>query len=590
MKITKLFQIPEYQLKTKHLNNAFVTKVNERWVETSTKDFIEKVNTFSRGLLKLGVQPGEKIALISHSNQTDWHVLDYGIQQVGAISVPVYPNISPKDYNYIFNDSEVKFCFVSNKELYDKVDSIRDEVPSLKNLYILDKVSSLPNWSEILDLGKDESTHIQVEESKSNVKESDIVTLIYTSGTTGFPKGVILTHHNLVSNILASATFFPEQLPEYSKALSFLPICHVLERMVTYLYQYKSMSISFAESLETIADNLKEVQPHVMTAVPRLLEKVFASIDAKGKAAGGIKTILFNWSVGLVEDYDPRAKLGFVDSLQLKIARKLVFSKWKEGLGGNLMFVLCGAAALSPRIIRIFHGAGIPILEAYGMTETSPAISASGYNIDQFKIGYVGKILSNLDVKIAEDGEICVKGPSVTQGYYNNPEKTAELFDKDGYLQTGDIGIIDPEGFLKITDRKKEMFKTSGGKYIAPQLIENELKQISYIEQIIVCGEGKKMPTAIIQPNFDNLELFAKSNNIEYKNIEDLIQNDELNQIIQKDIDVINEKFGKWEQVKKVALTSIEWTIEDGLLTPTMKMKRKNIMTKFNALYEKLYD
>jgi len=490
--ITRLFDFPYYQLAKGNLPNALVTKYGDTWVETSTQEYIDKANQISRGLLRLGVQANDKVAIISTNNRTEWNITDIGILQTGAQDVPIYPTISQEDYEYVLNHSESKYVFVSDEEVYRKVMNIKANVPSLLEVYSYNDIEGCKSWNEVLELGKDDSNQSEVETLKDSIKEDDLATLIYTSGTTGRPKGVMLSHKNIVSNALNSSSRFPIEDGK-AKALSFLPICHIYERMLLYLYQYRCVGIYFAESIEAISDNLKEVKPDVMTAVPRLLEKVYDKIYAKGTDLTGIKKKLFFWAIELGLKYEPYGQNGAWYEFQLGIARKLIFSKWQEGLGGNLKIIASGSAALQPRLSRIFNAAGMGVMEGYGLTETSPVISVNDIREGGFRVGTVGRLLPETNVTIAEDGEILVDGPNVMLGYYKNPEKTAEAL-QNGKFHTGDIGEIDADGFLKITDRKKEMFKTSGGKYVAPQLIENMMKQSRFIEQIMVIGEGEKMP------------------------------------------------------------------------------------------------
>ena len=587
--IKRLFDFPYFQLENAPLEKSLVTKKNGKWEAVSSQQYVDRANAVSRGLLRLGVQPNDKIAVISTSNRTEWSIMDIGILQVGAQNVPIYPTVSEEDYEYVLNHSESIYCFVSDKEILDKLNSIRANT-SLKGVYSFDEISGCDNWAEIEKMGKDTSNNEELESRKKAVKEDDLATLIYTSGTTGRPKGVMLTHKNIVSDVVLSSERVPFEFGEYT-ALSFLPVCHIFERMILYLYQYYSVSIHFAESIDKISDNLKEVRPHVISAVPRLLEKVYDKIIAKGTTVGGIKQKLFFWAVELGLEYEPYGVNGWWYETKLGIARKLVFSKWKEGLGGRIELIVSGSAALQPRLARVFAAAGIPVMEGYGLTETSPVISVNDQRNRGFRIGTVGKVLRDVEVKIAEDGEILTKGPNVMKGYYKDQEKTDEVINKDGYFHTGDIGEIDPDGFLRITDRKKEMFKTSGGKYVAPQLIENQMKQSRFIDEIMVIGEGEKMPAAFIQPNFEFLREWAKRKHIEVGSTnQELISNKEVIDRIQEEVDFYNQKFGSWEKVKRFELTPDVWSIEGEHLTPTMKLKRRNIIKMYQKLYDEIYE
>ncbi|MDT0687560.1 AMP-dependent synthetase/ligase [Autumnicola psychrophila] len=586
--IKRLFDFPYFQLENHPLKKALVTKYNNSWNSISTQQYIDRANTISRGLLRLGVKPNEKIAVISSSNRTEWNILDIGILQIGAQNVPIYPTISEEDYEYVLNHSEATYCFVSDEEVLGKLNAIKANT-GLKEVYSFDEITTCKNWKEILKLGEDKGNQDEVEKLKKSVKPSDLATLIYTSGTTGRPKGVMLSHENIVSDVLNSAPRVPFEFGTYV-GLSFLPVCHIFERMILYLYQYYSVSIYFAESIDTISENLKEVKPHVITAVPRLLEKVYDKIIAKGNTLGGVKGKLFYWAVELGLKYEPYGANGWWYETQLSLARKLIFSKWKEGLGGNIELIVSGSAALQPRLARIFAAAEIPVMEGYGLTETSPVIAVNDQRNKGFKIGTVGKIIDNVQVKIAEDGEILTKGPNLMIGYYKDEEKTREAINSDGYFHTGDIGEIDEEGFLRITDRKKEMFKTSGGKYVAPQIIENTMKQSRFIEQIMVIGEGEKMPAAFIQPNFEFVRDWAERKKIDVGDSnEALIKNSEVIARIQEEVDFYNTKFGHWEKIKKFELTPEVWGIDNDQLTPTMKLKRRNIKERYSDLYNQIY-
>ena len=588
--ITRLFDFPYYQQeKYTNISDALVSKQNGVWVKTSTQEYLAKANAVSRALLRMGVQKDDKIAIISSNNRTEWNIMDIGVLQTGAQTVPIYPTISEDDYEYILNHSGAIYCFVSDSEVLRKINLIRNKIPNVKEVYSFNEIEGCKNWNELLILGVDTGNQNDVEHRKNNVKTEDLATIIYTSGTTGRPKGVMLSHKNIVSNVLDSASRIPFE-PGKSRALSFLPICHIFERMILYLYQYYGVSVYFGESIEKISDNLKEVRPTVITAVPRLLEKVYDKIYAKGTELTGIKKNLFFWAIDLGLRYEPYGANGFWYVMQLKITRKLIFSKWKEGLGGNLDLMVSGSAALQPRLARIFAAAEIPVMEGYGLTETSPVISVNDMRNKGFRVGTVGKVIDNVEVIIAEDGEILCKGPNVMMGYFKDEKLTSEVI-TDGYFHTGDIGIFDKDGFLKITDRKKEMFKTSGGKYIAPQMIENTMKQSRFIEQIMVIGDGQKMPAAFIQPNFEFLKEWAVIHGLDIgKSNEEIISNEKVIERIQGEIDTLNEKFGNWEKIKRFELTPDVWSIEGGQLTPTLKLKRKIVMEKYIDLFHKIYN
>lgn len=589
MTIKRLFDIPYYCLENLPRPDMFITKYNGKWEKTSTQEFINQGNKISRGLLKLGIKPGDKIALITSNSRTEWAIMDFGLSQIGVVSVPVYPSISIEDYEYIFNAAEIKYCFVSDKDLLDKVMQVKHHIPTLQGIFTFDNISGAANWKEVLDLGEDDSTQIEVKELSNAINEEDLATLIFTSGTTGRPKGVMLTHHNIVSNILGSLERIPKKKGlDYkdTRVLSFLPICHVFERMLFYLFQFNGFAIYFAESIEKMGENVKEVKPHYMTVVPRLVEKVYDKIYNTGSSAGGLKSKIFFWALDLLSK---KKHISKPSGLLEIIADKLVFSKWREGLGGEIITLVSGSAALSPRLNLLFQNAGIPILEGYGLTETSPVISVNTYN--KMKVGTVGHPLKNVTVKIQEDGEITIKGPSVFKGYYKNEEQTKEAFTEDGFFKTGDIGHIDNEGFLQITDRKKEMFKTSGGKYIAPQIIENQAKASKFIEQIMVVGDGEKMPCALVQPDFEFAKNWAARNGTNIGTTPEQIANSpELKARIEKEINSINEHLGNWEKIKKIELTPEAWSIENGLLTPTLKLKRKAVKEKFIHLYNRMYN
>lgn len=581
----RLFEVPDHQLKNYPNSSMFVTKTAGIWVSISTSDFIDRTMNVARGLVSMGIQAGDRVAVAS-SNRLEWNILDIAVQKTGAILVPLYPNISENDYRFILNDCAAKICIVSNQELADKISNIRADVPSLEHLFSFDKLESVPDWSFI----EEQRTHTEEElvlERMKQVKNEDLVTIIYTSGTTGNPKGVMLSHQNLLSNV--GGCIEPIPADNNSRVLTFLPICHVYERMLHYLYMYLGCSVYFAESMDTIGENIKEVKPDVFSAVPRLIEKVFDKIMAKGEDLKGIKRGLFYWALNLAENYDNVNTTTFF-KIKLGIARKLIFSKWQEALGGNVKAIASGSAALQPRLARIFLAADIPILEGYGLTETSPVVSVNNF-VTGIRIGTVGALIDGVQVKIAADGEILVKGPNVMMGYYNNQEATNEVMDSEGWFHTGDIGEFQEEKFLKITDRKKEIFKTSGGKYIVPQAMENRFKESRFIEQIMVIGEGEKFPAAFVVPNFAFAKEWAHRHGLHFESMsnEEIIKQTAFIDRMDQEIAEINQVFGNWEQVKKIALLPAEFTIDGGELTPTLKLKRKKILEKYQEGYQKIF-
>lgn len=584
--ITRLFELPQYQLEKYSLQKAFSTKYNGKWESISSQEYVDLSNQMSRGLLKLGIKAGDKVAIISSTNRTEWNICDIGLLQLGVHTVPIYPTVCKEDYEYIINHSESVYCFASDNSVIEKLNQVRGNT-QLKGVFTFDDISKEKSWKEVLNLGQDDHNQPEVEDRKKAVKPNDLATIIYTSGTTGKPKGVMLSHDNIVKNVLCSEKRVPLQKGD-ARALSFLPICHIFERTILYLYQYCGIHIYFAESIEKLTENAQEVKPNVMTAVPRLFEKIYDKIVLKGADLKGIKKILFFWALNLGLKYEPYGANGWWYEKQLALARKLIFSKWQAALGGELKLMVSGSAALQTRLTRVFAAAGMPIMEGYGLTETSPVISVNDQNNGGFRIGTVGKVIEGIEVKIAETGEILVKGHNVMLGYYKDDDKTAEVI-KDGFFHTGDKGEFDKDGFLKITGRTKEMFKTSGGKYVVPPLLEGELKQSLFIEQIMVVGEGEKMPAAIIQPNFEYIKDWAKEQNISFTSNQELVENEKVIQQIQEAVDQCNKHFGKWEQIKRFELTSKEWSIDGGELTPTMKMKRSVIKNIYKDLYDKIY-
>ena len=580
MELTRLFDLIPYQIQKFNKEIAFSRKEEGVWKTYSSKEVQDIIDELSLGFLAQGIQAGDKVAIISE-NRPEWNFIDLACQQIGVISVPMYPTITVADYAYIFDHAEVKVIFAGDKTIFDKA----FQAGNGRKIYTFDRLPEVAHWTEVQAAGKP-GDRDSLANHKANVKPEDLFTIIYTSGTTGRPKGVMLNHANVLSNLMSVSHIMSPPVGT-SKVLSFLPLCHIFERTASFCFVYMGYSIYYAENLETIGDNLKEVQPHLFNTVPRLLEKVYDKIVAKGYELTGVKKKLFFWALELGLRNDPAANMGGWYDFQLKIANKLIFSKWREALGGNIQQINSGASALQPRLARVFWAAGIRVCEGYGLTETSPVVTASIGTKEEIRIGYVGKIVKDVEVKIAEDGEILVKGPNIMQGYYKEPEMTADVI-KDGWFHTGDIGILDGR-YLKITDRKKEMFKTSGGKYIAPQVMENKFKESPLIEQLIVVGADRNYPAALIVPSFDGLKEFCKRSDIDYTTDSQMIQNEQVQEKYLSEVAKYNELFGGWEQIKRFELLDAPWGIETGELTPTMKLKRKVIMEKYADRVEALY-
>jgi long-chain acyl-CoA synthetase len=584
--LNRLFDVPYHQLKNFPQENMFNTKVNGEWQALSTMDFLDRSMRLSKVLIHLGISSGDRVAVAS-TNRYEWNILDIAVQQIGAVLVPLYPTISAKDYAYILNDCSAAYMFVGNQEIADKITEVKPQLTTLKEVYAFDDLRDVRSWNTLFMLNH-EVSELMVQERMDLVKPEDLLTIIYTSGTTGNPKGVMLSHKNVLSNVLACEEPIPAD--KSSKVLSFLPVCHIYERMLHYLYMYIGASIYFAESMETIGDNIREVKPDVFSAVPRLIEKVYDKIIAKGEDLSGVKKKLFFWAVGLAEEYEQTGK-GSWYYVKLGIARTLIFKKWKEALGGNVRAIASGSAALQTRLSRIFLAAGIPILEGYGMTETSPVISVNSFQRG-IRFGSVGALIDDVEVMIASDGEILVKGPNVMMGYYNNEVATKEVFDEEGWLKTGDIGEFIEGKYLKITDRKKEIFKTSGGKYIVPQAIENSLKESRFIEQAMVIGENQKFPAAFIVPDYAFLRAWAKRHELSFEalNNEQVIAEPAVYKRIFEEVEKVNGNLGNWEQLKKIKLLPELFSIEGNELTPTLKLKRKVILEKYSRAYNEIFE
>lgn len=593
MTIKRLFDSVDYQMQHFPKTDMLAAKENGEWVKYSTEQVAGIVNRFSAGLLRLGVGANDfspagsdKIAIISN-NRPEWLFTDLATQQIGGILVPVYPTTNPLELEFILNDAAVKYIFVSNAELLEKVKGIIAKVPSIREVYTFDRLEGARHWSEVTSLA-DETSMLEVTAIKATIPVTHLATIIYTSGTTGTPKGVMLSHKNIYTNLWLSKESFPFNDAPGFKVLSFLPLNHIFEKTVTYIYLYSGISIYYAESLETIGDNLREVKPNGFTTVPRLLEKVFERIMSKGNELTGIKRKLFFWAVALGERYDNRVSGGPWYNMQLALANKLIFSKWREALGGNVSFIVTGGAACQVKLLRIFNAARVPVYEGYGPTENSPVISVNRQEQGGTKFGTVGPPINGIEVKLAEDGEICVAGPCVMEGYYKRPDLTAETV-IDGWLHTGDIGVWEDGKFLKITDRKKELFKTSGGKYVAPQPIENKLKESPFIEQVMVVGAERKFVGALIVPSFHALRDWMKEKGIAYTTNEQVIHDPRVLTLFKDLVETYNSFFNHVEQIKKFELLPNEWTIETGEMTPKLSLKRKVVMEKFKDAIDRIY-
>lgn len=587
MEVKRTFDILAHIEKNSPKEVNLAVKRNGKWDKFSTPEYIETVNYVSYGLMELGIKKGDKIASVSN-NRPEWNFIDMGMSQIGAVHVPVYPNLSEHSFIHVFSHSESRLLFIGTDEFYDKIAPIAQKVENLEKIYAFDKIDGAPLFDEIVELGKkNKNKHAaKLEEVKALVNENDLCSIIYTSGTTGLAKGVMLSHRNFVSNVMATKDLVP--LLPGDKSISFLPLCHVLERMVNYLVQYKGCAVYYAESIDTMGDNIKEVKPAHFTGVPRVFEKVFDKIMNKGKELTGVKKALFFWAVNLAEDFDFAGKSVFY-KLKLKLADKLIFSKWRDALGGNIKFIITGGAALQARIIRIFWTAGIKIVEGYGLTETAPVIAVNQEHYPNVKFGTVGPLIETSQVKIAEDGEILFKGPNLMLGYYNDPEQTKQVIDKDGWFHTGDIGEFEDQRFLKITDRKKEIFKLSTGKYVAPQIVENRFKESGFIEQIMVVGAGEKFTAAIISPNFEFLHNWCSIHNVSFQNNEELIEIPQVVKRYQEEVEKINATCNKTRRIKKFILVCDSWTTETGELSPTLKLKRRVVKEKYKEKLDKVY-
>ncbi|MCD6065669.1 MAG: AMP-dependent synthetase [Bacteroidetes bacterium] len=594
MEVTRVFDILQMHVNTPK-PDILAFKENKEWKKVSTQEFLSKVDHISAALLDAGILPGDKVSIIAN-NIPDWNFIDYGAQQIGVVTVPIFPTASAHDMEFILKDSEVKAIFFSSKDIANKIEAFKAELPSVKHMYTFnDDVTGFESFKEFIEKGKAlfESPAIgaelktKIRHISNGIQKDDLLTILYTSGTTGKPKGVMLSHENIISNVKACLNFAPFE--RMSKALSFLPLNHVYERMLNTLYLYNNISIYYAEGFDKIADNLKEIHPQMFVTVPRLMERVYDKLVSAGEKLGGAKKKIFFWALDLALNYEMYGKNGAIYELKRKIADKLVYSKWREALGGEIICIASGGAALQPRLAMVFNCAKLTVLEGYGLTETSPVIAVNSMEPDSIRIGTVGPVLKDLDVKIAEDGEILVKGPSVMKGYYKNEEATKEVIDDAGYFHTGDIGTFVEGRFLKITDRKKEIFKTSAGKYIAPLMIENKMKECRLIEQAMVIGEGQKFASALVVPAIENVKDWCKTNKIDFVSNEHIIQNEQLRKEINTFLREMNKSLAPYEQIKRVELLSKNWTIDSGEMTPKLSMKRKVIKENNKALIDKIF-
>lgn len=585
-KVQRLFDILPNQMESFPQDDALCDKVGGNWRKFSSKECQDTVDKVSLGLLSMGFNPEDKFAIISY-NRTEWTLLDLGILQIGGVDVPLYPNMSPSNYEFIFNDSQVKLVFVENEELFKKVKKVIAKTPSVKEIYTFNEVSGAKNWSEAMD-NADESFRPQLVTIEASVKPEHLATIIYTSGTTGVPKGVPLTHLNILSNVKSISDIMP--MTNADRMISFLPICHIFERTAVYFYLYMGGSVYFAESIEKVGENLKEVKPNYFTTVPRLMEKIYDKIMDKGRNLSPVKKAIFGWAVNLANHYDPKGENSLFYKVRLIAARKIVFSKWMEALGGEVKGIISGAAALQPRLSRIFTAAGATIREGYGLTETSPVLTCNRFTHGDYYLGSVGIPLPGVEIKLSESGEILAKGANVMSGYYNSPDATKEVFDDEGWFHTGDIGEWVDGKFLKITDRVKEIFKTSGGKFIAPLPIENKMKESNFIGELMVVGENQKHAAAIIVPNFDFIRKWCDKKCTDVHSNEEIAASPIIKERIWKDVQKYNKRFGHVQQIKKIELVADTWTVETGELTPTLKLKRRVILKKYQTLIEKIYD
>jgi len=588
MSITRIFDILDLYKTTYKKTDMLSAKENKQWRTYSSDECLDRINRVSYAMLAMGLQRGDKVAIIA-ANSPEWTITDYACQQAGLVSVPIYPTISANDMKFVLNHAEAKAIFMAGKSIYARIASMESELPLVQHVVSFDRIEGLMHFSDVLALGERNPAPEKIEAIKQSIRPDDLLTILYTSGTSGIPKGVMLSHHNILQNVISCEHFAP--FASWWRALSFLPLNHVYERMLNTLYLYKGISIYFAEGIETVGDNLKEISPQIFVTVPRLLERVYERIEAAGEKLEGTKRRLFDWSIRLAEQYEPDGKNGAWYELKRKIADKLVYSKWRDAVGGKLVCMACGGAALNPRLERLFLCAKIVVLQGYGLTETSPVIAVNQFGKGNLKIGTVGPVIDSMQVKIAEaDGEILAKGPCIMMGYFKNPEATAEAIDAEGWFHTGDVGTFVEGRFLKITDRKKEIFKTSGGKYIAPLAIENKIKESRFVEQCMVVGEGEKFASALIVPNMANFREYCKANSIEWTGNEEMYKSPELKKLIDAHIKQMNNSLAPYEQIKRPEILDSEWSVDGGELTPKLSLKRKVIKEKYAAAIARIFE
>ena len=586
--VKRTFDILDKCLQEFPRKDALGGKDSKDWYVYSTAEYVEKSHQFAMGLMALGLKKGDKVATVT-TNRPEWNFADMGLAMTGIVHVPIYPTIGDEEYRYILEHAEIHLLLVGDRKLYEKLSPIAAQLPEIAHIYTFEDVDGALNFDQILELGKTHSAELkeQLEQIKKDVDPEDLATIIYTSGTTGVPKGVMLTHTNLVSNFVAHSKM--HNLGKDHRVISFLPLCHVYERSVNYHFQYKGMGVYYVGNLGQIVSAIKEIKPHMFNSVPRLLERVYDGFVSKGKELKGLKKVIYFWALNLTRHFEYNKKYNFFLKIRIKLADKLIYSKWREALGGNIVYVVSGGAALQPRIARVLGMAGMLNLEGYGLTETSPVIAVNNPNTKVMKVGTVGEILPGVELKFGDDGEILVKGPGVMKGYYKAPDLTAEVIDEDGWFHTGDIGILDEGKYLKITDRKKEMFKLSGGKYIAPQMIENKMKASFFIEQVMVIGASEKFASALISPNFAYLHDWCSQRKIHFQDNEDLIHKTEVLAQLQKEVAAINKTLGEHEEIKRFRLVSDEWTPQSGELSPTLKLKRNYVAAKYKTIIDEIY-